>query len=67
MKLPLAQCSFLGLTILVFDVHIDANHNGLCDASDNQVVLLAFAAVNSTSGGVMAYGRLAFTGLLISI
>jgi hypothetical protein len=54
-------------TVSGLGVHLDSNRNGLYDASDNLIALLAYGTANSAAGGNMAYGTSAFTGRLILI
>ena len=56
-----------GDTVSGLGVHLDSNRNGLYDASDNLIALLAYGTANSAAGGNMAYGTSAFTGRLILI
>jgi len=56
-----------GETVSGLGVHLDSNRNGLYDASDNLIALLAYGTANSAAGGNMAYGTSVFTGWLILI
>ena len=56
-----------GDTVSGLGVHIDSNRDGLYDASDNLIALLAYGTANSAAGGNMAAGTSAFTGRLILI
>ena len=56
-----------GSTVSGVGIHIDGNHNGLCDSSDNLIGLLAYGVPNSASGGNIAVGTTSFNGRIVLI